>query len=81
LNRGFEKGDRTQDQHDAYCIAAWMSRADRNGSLAGFLKPDLPPDQRVIAEIEGWILGMPGGSPLRTADTEDSKFDSLQSLH
>ena len=29
------------DQHDAFCIAAWLSRADRDGSLAGFLKPDL----------------------------------------
>ena len=27
---------RTGDQHDAYSIAAWLSRADRDGSLAAF---------------------------------------------
>ena len=32
------------DQHDAFSIAAWLSRADRDGSLAAFLKPDLTPD-------------------------------------
>jgi hypothetical protein len=31
--------DRTLDRHDALCIAAWMSRAYRDGSFAGCLKP------------------------------------------
>ena len=29
-SRDFAKDDRTGDQHDAYSIAAWLSRADRN---------------------------------------------------
>jgi hypothetical protein len=29
-----------------------------NGSLAGFVDPELDPMERKIAEIEGWILGV-----------------------
>ena len=32
--------------NDAFSIAAWLSRADRDGSLAAFLKPDLSPPDR-----------------------------------
>ncbi len=41
-------------------IAAWLSHADRDGSLAGILKPDLTPPERTVAQVEGWILGVPG---------------------
>jgi len=58
--RGFAPEGRTPDQHDAFCIAAWLSRADRDGTLADFLKPDLSPGERAVAQIEGWILGVPG---------------------
>ncbi len=57
-NRSFAREGRTGDQHDAYSIAAWLSLADRDGSLAGFLKPDLPPPERTVAQAEGWILGV-----------------------
>ena len=40
--------------------AAWLSRADRDGSLAAFLNPDLGPPERAVAQVEGWILGVPG---------------------
>ena len=59
----FAREGRTGDQHDAYCIAAWLSRADRNGSLAAFLKPELTPPERTVAQVEGWILGVPGLTP------------------
>ena len=58
--RGFANEGRTGDQHDAFSIAAWLSRADRDGSLAAFLKPDLSPPERTLAQVEGWILGVPG---------------------
>lgn len=47
-------------QHDAYSVAAWLSWADRNGSLAQYFKPDLCPDECTRAKTEGWILGVPG---------------------
>jgi hypothetical protein len=59
-SRSFPGDGRTGDQHDAFSIAAWLSRADREGSLIQFLKPALTSSERVVAEIEGWILGVPG---------------------
>ena len=58
----YPRADRTSDQHDAYSIAAWLSQANRDSSLAGFLRPDLTLQEKAIAQVEGWILGF-GGSP------------------
>jgi hypothetical protein len=58
-SRSFANEGRIGDQHDAYCITTWLSRADRNGSLVTFLKPDLTPQECVAAQVEGWILGVP----------------------
>jgi hypothetical protein len=58
--RGFASEGRTPDQHDAFCIAAWLARADREGTLNDLLKPNLPPDERATGQVEGWILGVPG---------------------
>jgi hypothetical protein len=57
--RNFTRADRTDDQHDAYCAANWLLRADHDGSLASFLKPHLTPAERTVAQVEGWILGVP----------------------
>lgn len=65
-SRGFARQDRTGDQHDAFTIAAWLSSADRDGTLATFLKPDLTPPERAVAQVEGWILGV-GGSAISAA--------------
>jgi hypothetical protein len=57
-SRGFARDGRTGDQHDAYSIVGWLSRADRDSSLASFLKPVLTPPERTVAQVEGWILGV-----------------------
>jgi hypothetical protein len=57
-NRGFAREDRTSDQHDAYSVAAWMRLADASGLLAEFFSPSLTPDERAVARIEAWILGV-----------------------
>ena len=49
---------RTRDQQDAYATAEWMRRADCDGSLGRFLCPEIEPNERKMAEIEGWILGV-----------------------
>jgi hypothetical protein len=61
-SREFNREGRTGDQHDAYCVAAWFSRADRNGSLAALLKPGLTSPERTMAQVEGWILGVSGSN-------------------
>jgi hypothetical protein len=38
--------DRVANQHDTFCVAAWFACADRDGTLAGFLKPELSPAER-----------------------------------
>ena len=50
--------DRNSDQHAAYSVAAWLRRADLNAKLSQFLQPTLHAEERKIAEIEVWILGV-----------------------
>ena len=51
-------GERNADQHAAYAAAAWLRRADMNGSLGRYFNLPLEPEERAIAQIEGWILGV-----------------------
>ena len=57
-SRGFPRDDRTPDQHDAYSVAAWLQRADREGQLPALFAPSLTPAERLVADVEGWILGV-----------------------
>ena len=57
-SRTFAREERNDDQHDAYSAAAWMRRADLDGSLAAFLNPSLAMPERPVAQVEGWILGV-----------------------
>ncbi len=43
---------------DAAGVVVWLSRAHRNGGLAGFLNSELMPPERTVAQVEGWILGV-----------------------
>jgi hypothetical protein len=54
----FPRDDRNGDQHAAYSVAAWLRRTDLNGALRYFLRPQLNSQEREIANIEGWILGV-----------------------
>jgi hypothetical protein len=57
-SRTFPTAGRTADQQDAFAIAEWLRRADCDGSLKRYFSPDVGPDDRKVAEIEGWILGV-----------------------
>lgn len=57
-NRTYPADGRNPDQHDAWVVAEWMRTADANGALASALHPALDVDDRKLAEIEGWILGV-----------------------
>jgi hypothetical protein len=56
--RRFERDGRDGDEHAAYATVAWLQRADRNGSMGSYLNPPLTPEEREVAAIEGWILGV-----------------------
>ena len=57
-SRTFPSEGRTPDQQDAFAIAEWLRRADRDGSLERYLRPEIELNERKKAEIEGWILGV-----------------------
>ncbi len=57
-SKRFDAEGRTQDEHDAFSIAAWMREIDAAGRMAEFLRPRLTDAERIVAEIEGWILGV-----------------------
>lgn len=51
--------DRTQDQHDAYAVAAQLAALQDLGALDRLFHPPLDPETARIAEqVEGWILGV-----------------------
>jgi hypothetical protein len=35
-----------------------MRDADANGTLAGFFNPPLRYDEKMVGQVEGWILGI-----------------------
>jgi len=51
-------GERNADQHAAYAAASWLRRADMDGSLPRFFNAALESQERTIAQVEGWILGV-----------------------
>lgn len=48
----------TVDQYDAYTIAAWLHLADLDERLQLALHPPLTASERVVAQVEGWIIGV-----------------------
>jgi len=57
-SRSFARKGRTPDQHDAYSVAEWFRKSDLDGSLVNFFEPSLSPNERAVAQVEGWILGI-----------------------
>ena len=54
----FPTAGRTPEQQDAFATAEWLRRVDMDANLEKFLCPELEPNERKTAEIEGWILGV-----------------------
>ena len=49
---------RTPDEQDAYATARWMADMAERGVLAQYFSPPLSEAERVLAGLEGWILGV-----------------------
>ena len=54
----YPRKDRKPDQQDAYSVARWLAEADCRGILEQYLVPPLTNEERRIADLEGWILGV-----------------------
>lgn len=57
-SHGFSRQNRNVHQHDAYAAAEWLRQRDLDETLLSFFTPTLTPDEKKVAEIEGWILGI-----------------------
>jgi hypothetical protein len=57
-SHSFPRDGRDSHQQDAYATAEWLRRNDHDGSLGRFFSPSLTEQERKVAEIEGWILGI-----------------------
>ena len=70
----FPTDDRTPDQLDAFVVASWLCAADRSGQLEQFLQPTLTRPESMVADVEGWILGVGGSKPalISTATRRDT---------
>lgn len=58
FRRRYPKDDRTPDEHDAYCVAAWLADMDCRGALEGYFHPPLSAAELRQCRLEGWILGV-----------------------
>ena len=54
----YERAGRTGDQQDAYASALGLRDADATGALVTLFAPNLSTEERLLAEFEGWILGL-----------------------
>jgi hypothetical protein len=48
----------TGDALDAFSVSQWLKEMDKNGFLEHYFAPPLTTEQRILAQWEGWILGV-----------------------
>ncbi len=58
FRRRYPRELRTMDEHDAYCVAAWLVEMDRRGTLDAYFRPPLNLPESRRCRLEGWILGV-----------------------
>jgi len=39
-------------------VVAWLQCADENDTMGSFFNTPLTPEERKVADVEGWILGV-----------------------
>ena len=58
LRNRYDREGRTVDEQDAYSVARWLRETCERGVLERYLHPPLTDEEREVAELEGWILGV-----------------------
>lgn len=54
----YPKVGRTDHQQDSYAVARWLTELDQRGFLEQYFDPPLTDEERKVADLEGWILGV-----------------------
>jgi len=58
FRKRYRRKYKTTDEHDAMCVAQWFKDMDSRGLLNSYFNPPLTDEEREIAKLEGWILGV-----------------------
>ena len=58
FRRRYDKGQRSDDQHDAFVVSAWLKEMDKRGLLNYYFSPMLSDSEKQLVVLEGWILGV-----------------------
>jgi hypothetical protein len=58
LRKRYPRQYKTTDEHDAMCVSQWLKDMDTRGHLNTYVNPPLTDQEREIARLEGWILGI-----------------------
>ena len=58
VRRRYPKDGRTKHQQDAYAVARWLTEFDKREILDRYFDPPLTDEERKVADLEGWILGV-----------------------
>lgn len=54
----YEREGRTPDERDAYATARWLSESAARGALDRYFSASLTIEERRVADLERWILGI-----------------------
>ena len=54
----YRSTDLIGDALDAFAVAQWLKETDKNGFLEHYFAPPLTTEQRILAQLEGWIFGV-----------------------
>jgi hypothetical protein len=58
LRNRFPREERSEDDHDAYALCAWLQERDRFGLIDRYFQPALTAEEQERTRLEGWILGI-----------------------
>jgi hypothetical protein len=58
LRNRFPREERSEDDHDAYALCAWLQERDRLDLLDRYFQPALTAEEQERTRLEGWILGI-----------------------
>ena len=58
FRKRYDKSKRSDDQHDAFVVSAWLRDTDKRGLLNYYFNPMLTESEKQLVVLEGWILGV-----------------------
>jgi len=54
----YPREGRSSDEQDAYAVARWLAEMGERDTIERYCHPPLTEDEKCLAKLEGWILGV-----------------------